>query len=87
MLHVCLADYQNPLHARVVVDLLDIYARDPAGGGTPLSDHVKVGLPAELARRPQAFSVLAFDDEHAVGLINCMEGLPASPSSMCTTWW
>ena len=28
----------------------------------------------ELASRPQAFSVLAFDGEAAVGLVNCIEG-------------
>lgn len=30
--------------------------------------------PGALAERPQAFSVLAFDGEQAIGLINCMEG-------------
>jgi GNAT superfamily N-acetyltransferase len=31
-------------------------------------------LPAALAARPQAFSVLAFDGDTPVGLINCIEG-------------
>lgn len=56
---IVLADYHHPAHARAVVELLDAYARDPAGGGTPLSEAVKAGLPAALAARPQAFSVLA----------------------------
>ena len=29
---------------------------------------------AELAARPQAYSVFAFDGEQAVGLVNCLEG-------------
>lgn len=73
-LHVLLADYANPVHARAVVDLLDAYACDPAGGGEPLSARVRANLVAELAARPMAFSVLAFEGEQAVGLINCIEG-------------
>lgn len=56
------------------MSLLDAYARDPAGGGTPLNDFVHANLADELAKRPQAFSVLAFDGAQPVGLINCFEG-------------
>jgi ribosomal protein S18 acetylase RimI-like enzyme len=69
-----LADYRNGDDARAMVGLLDAYARDPAGGGEPLSDFAKTHLSAALAARPQAFSVLAFDGELPVGLINCIEG-------------
>ena len=62
------------MHAAALVGLLDAYAADPAGGGTPLADEVKQGLPAALAARPQAFSVLAFDGDTPVGLVNCIEG-------------
>ena len=71
---VRLADYRNDDDARALVGLLDAYARDPAGGGEPLSDFAKTHLPAALAARTQAFSVLAFDGELPVGLINCLEG-------------
>jgi len=68
------ADYADPRDAQAVVDLLDAYARDPAGGGEPLSASVRERLVAELASRPWAFSVLAFDAGTPVGLINCLEG-------------
>lgn len=73
------ANYANPTHAKALVTLLDAYARDPAGGGEPLSDFARANLVRELAARPQAFSVLAFDGaevENAapVGLVNCIEG-------------
>jgi ribosomal protein S18 acetylase RimI-like enzyme len=71
---VRLADYRNDDDARALVGLLDAYARDPAGGGEPLSDFAKTHLPAALAARSQAFSVMAFDGELPVGLINCLEG-------------
>ncbi len=68
------ADYANPAHAGALIELLDIYAQDQAGGGHPLSDFAKNNLVGELAKRPQAFSVLAFDGGQAVGLTNCIEG-------------
>ncbi len=71
---ICRADYANPLHASALVQLLDAYAQDPAGGGEGLSDFAKSHLVAALADRPQAFSVLAFDGDQPVGLINCIEG-------------
>ncbi len=73
-LRICRADYNNPVHAGALVLLLDAYARDAAGGGEPLGDFAKSHLVKELAARPQAFSVLAFDDAQPVGLINCIEG-------------
>ena len=74
---VCLADYTNAAHAHAVVALLDAYARDPMGGGTPLSEFARTHLVSSLAARPQVFSVLAFlgaDDATPVGLVNCIEG-------------
>lgn len=73
-LRICRADYHHPAHAEALVLLLDAYARDAAGGGQPLSDFAKKHLVAELAARPQAFSVLAFDGVQPVGLVNCIEG-------------
>ena len=74
VIDIAKADYRDPVHALAVVTLLDAYARDPAGGGTPLAAQVLAGLPAALAARPQAFSVLAFDQGQPVGLVNCIEG-------------
>jgi GNAT superfamily N-acetyltransferase len=76
-LHVCRADYANPRHAQVLVDLLDAYAQDPMGGGAALSEFAKSNLVACLATRPKAFSVLAFaapDEKTPIGLVNCIEG-------------
>lgn len=67
-------DYADPVEGQALVDLLDAYACDPAGGGEPLSPSVKSRLVAELARRPQVFSLIAWDGSDAVGLVNCIEG-------------
>jgi ribosomal protein S18 acetylase RimI-like enzyme len=68
------ADYADPAHAAALVLLLDAYASDSAGGGEGLSDFAKQNLVRELAARPQAYSVLAFDGVQPVGLVNCIEG-------------
>ena len=68
------ADYANVQDALAIVLLLDAYASDPAGGGEGLSDFAKTHLVPALAARPQAYSVLAFDGDVPVGLVNCIEG-------------
>ena len=68
------ADYSNPVHAQALRDVLNHYAKDPMGGGEALSAQVLEALPAELAKRAHAFSVLAFVDDVAAGLVNCFEG-------------
>ncbi|MES2945648.1 MAG: GNAT family N-acetyltransferase [Pseudomonadota bacterium] len=73
-LEIIQADYSNPQHAAALVSLLDDYARDISGGGEALSDFAKTNLVSALAARPQAFSVLAFEDGKPVGLVNCIEG-------------
>ena len=73
-LRVLRADYADAGHARALVSLLDAYAQDPAGGGHALSEHVKTHLVSALAARPQAYSVLSWDGDLPVGLVNCIEG-------------
>lgn len=77
MISMCQANYADPVHLCALIDLLDAYARDPAGGAEPLSDYTKTNLPAALRARPNVFSVLAFDETLSstpVGLVNCVEG-------------
>jgi len=74
MIEVVRACYSDPTHAAALVDLLDAYARDPAGGGEPLSDFARSNLIDALAARPFIFSVLAFDGVTPVGLVNAIEG-------------
>ncbi|HMN92961.1 MAG TPA: GNAT family N-acetyltransferase [Hydrogenophaga sp.] len=71
---VRLADYADGSDAAAIVMLLDAYASDPAGGAEALSAYACENLVRELAARPQAFSVLAFDGDAPVGLVNCIEG-------------
>lgn len=71
---IVVADWADPRHAQAVVHLLDAYAQDAMGGGTPLPEFVKNNLVAELRKRPQALAVLAFVSGEPAGLAICMEG-------------
>ncbi|HQS82487.1 MAG TPA: GNAT family N-acetyltransferase [Thiobacillus sp.] len=74
MIDIVRARYDDPAHAAALLELLDAYARDPAGGGEALGDFARDNLIAELAARPFVFSVLAFDGDIPVGLVNAIEG-------------
>ncbi|CRM72653.1 GNAT family acetyltransferase [Pseudomonas sp. 2822-15] len=68
------ASYTNPVHADAIGLVLNHYAEDPMGGGHALPADLLLQLPAELAKRPHAFSVLAFVGGEPAGLVNCFEG-------------
>jgi hypothetical protein len=61
----------NPLHARALVNPLDACASDPAGGGKPLPEFLKVNLMRELASRPQALGVATFAGAHIGAADDC----------------
>mgnify|MGYP001829145637 CR=1 FL=1 len=67
-------DYLNKHHASDLVYLLDYYDKDPMGGGTELSEHVKNNLVAELAKLKGSQSVLCYVDDKPAGLVNAFEG-------------
>ncbi|WP_445355801.1 GNAT family N-acetyltransferase [Microbulbifer sp. EKSA008] len=73
-LKIDLANYDDSQHTSDILALMDEYARDPFGGGEPLSDHCRSSLLPALRDFPGAFSVLAYRGERAVGLINCFTG-------------
>ena len=67
-------DYRDPGDAEALVALLDLYAREPIGGGAPLDDSVRRTLPDRLAAFPGACSLLAIADGEAAGLANAVFG-------------
>ena len=67
-------DFSDPLDASAVLAMLDVYARDPMGGGAPLNDTVRDRLIPGLAATPGAFALLARWQGGAVGLAICFTG-------------
>ncbi|MFM1988170.1 MAG: hypothetical protein RJA99_1127 [Pseudomonadota bacterium] len=74
-LRVARLDPRDPRDAAALVGLLDEYARDATGGGTPLADDAKARLPGVLAARAHYAGWLAFDGDRPVGLVNAFEGV------------
>lgn len=68
------ADYRNSRDRQAILALMDCYASDPMGGAEPLHDEVRTRLCDALQAQPGAVTVLAWQDEHAVGLINAFVG-------------
>ncbi len=73
-LSITKVDYTDPVQGTHLLDLLDSYARDPMGGGQPLSPETKANLLAKLAAQPTAFSLIAYADGEPAGLANCFFG-------------
>lgn len=73
-INIVLVDYSNPQQGSDLVLLLDSYARDPMGGGEPLSQFVKDNLVVELSKRAFGLSLIAYVDNQPAGLLNAFEG-------------
>ncbi len=69
-----LADLNQADHADAVLNLLDSYARDPAGGGVGLSDFCRANLIERLKQRPNRLILLARWQTEFVGMALCFEG-------------
>ncbi len=73
-LNIKQADLDNAGHASAIIDLLNNYARDRFGGGEELSELTKRNLIPELQRHPTTLILLAFLEQHAVGMATCFVG-------------
>jgi ribosomal protein S18 acetylase RimI-like enzyme len=68
------ANYLLASDRTALCSLLNGYALDPMGGGTPLTADSLARLCDDLATRPFAFSFIAWQGEQPIGLVNCFEG-------------
>lgn len=70
--------FVDPVDCAALLKLMDVYASDPMGGGSPLPSEVKERLCRELSSNPGAISFIAWRDgaepPEAIGLINCFLG-------------
>jgi ribosomal protein S18 acetylase RimI-like enzyme len=68
------ADLNHPEDARHVVELLDMYSREPLGQAAPLAADVRERLLPGLREHPTTLILLAFDESSAVGIAVCFVG-------------
>ncbi len=71
---VLLADLANPAHQAAILELLDMYSRDPFGDGRPLTEFARENLIAGLLRHGGARVFLAYEAEQPVGMALCFVG-------------
>ena len=67
-------NYLDSADASALIDLLDMYARDPMGGSEALDEQVKERLCRDLANHPGAASWIAYVDGKPAGLLNAFTG-------------
>ena len=60
-------------HAADIGYLMNCYASDPMGGGSPLATEITSRLATELSNISHAFSIICYVSGKPAGLINCFE--------------
>ncbi len=73
-LEIIRADLTKKKHQQAILDITDMYARDPMGMNRPLSDDTKRRLIDELEKFPCNMHLIAFVDDNAAGIANCVFG-------------
>jgi GNAT superfamily N-acetyltransferase len=68
------ADFSSSEHTQALLEILDSYARDPIGGGQPLTAEARRRLPAGLLAQEHAIVLLAFALKRPVGTAVCFRG-------------
>jgi ribosomal protein S18 acetylase RimI-like enzyme len=68
------ADLNNSEHQRSIIDLLDMYCRDPFGDSKPLSDTARENLIPGLLKHGGARVFLAYEEKKPLGVAICMIG-------------
>ena len=73
-MNIVQANYDNQKHRQIICDLMNHYAQDPMGGGEALTKEVLDNLVAGLKAFGKATTFLVYDNDKAIGLINCILG-------------
>ena len=60
-------------HAADIGYLMNCYASDPMGRGSPLATEITSRLATELSKISHAFSIICYVSKKPAGLINCFE--------------
>jgi len=68
------ADWDDAIHCRGLLDVLDSYAGAPVGGGATLSADVRERLIPALREYPAALVLLALHERQPVGAATCFYG-------------
>jgi GNAT superfamily N-acetyltransferase len=68
------ANLEDPSDQQAIIELLDMYCREPLGGGCPLPEDVRERLIPGLRRYTDCRTFLAFTDSKPIGVAVCFIG-------------
>lgn len=68
------ANFDDPVHARAIVDLINDYASEPYGKGRKLDEQITSQIVPGMKQVPGAFTLLAWDGSEPVGVAVCFRG-------------
>ena len=68
------ADLDNPKHAADIVNIVDLFAKDPMGQDEGLSEEVRVDMIAEMKKIPTTMTYIAYLEEKVLGIVTCFIG-------------
>lgn len=71
-LEIVRADLSNQEHQQAILDITDMYAQDPMGMNRSLGEETKANLIEELKNFPCNMHLIAYVDENAAGIANCV---------------
>lgn len=71
-LEIVEANFSIKKHAEAILFVTDQYAKDPMGLGEPLPAKTRKKLIAEMEKFSGVFSFIAFYDDQAAGVANCI---------------
>jgi ribosomal protein S18 acetylase RimI-like enzyme len=67
----CFCDYQNPVHAVMLLDLINHYMKDPMGDFPVLNTEQGKNLIQGLSAHPSSFVLFVLDNDEYAGLATC----------------
>ena len=67
-------DYNDETHGLHLFQLLNEYASDPMGGGTPIANEKRSDIISGLASFPTSFSLIVYVDGKPAAMSNCFFG-------------
>ncbi len=75
------ADLNNSKHARDIVRIIDLFARDPMGQDEPLESEVRADMIDEMKKIPTTMTYIAYAHEKALGIVTCFMGFSTFTAS------
>ena len=75
------ADLNNPKHAKDIVSIVDMFARDPMGQDEALHKDIRMDMIEEMKKVPTTMTYIAYLGDEALGIVTCFIGFSTFTAS------